>query len=272
MPVISVWVMPMGILGVLTMPLGFDALFWRLMGEGIDWMIAVVLWVAHLPGAVGHIHAFGPGPLLLASAGLLLLCLLRSPLRLGGAVLAMAACIWVLATPRPDVLVAGDGEAAALRGADGRLAVLFNRRDNFALKEWLMADGDGRDAKDSSLRAGIACDAIGCIGRFANGRLASFVTAIEAFNEDCARAAIVVSPRQAQLPCAAKLVDRRVWRARGAVALRWNGDGFTETDARPVGYDRPWARAPRSALRRSTSAHPAAPDATPRQKDLEAGD
>ncbi len=28
MPVISVWVMPMGILGVLTMPFGFDAVFW----------------------------------------------------------------------------------------------------------------------------------------------------------------------------------------------------------------------------------------------------
>jgi len=46
-----------GILGVLTLPLGFDAVFWRLMGEGIDWIIAVVLWVAQLPGAVGRIHA-----------------------------------------------------------------------------------------------------------------------------------------------------------------------------------------------------------------------
>ncbi len=32
MPVVSVWVMPMGILGVLAMPFGFDAIFWRLMG------------------------------------------------------------------------------------------------------------------------------------------------------------------------------------------------------------------------------------------------
>jgi len=36
MPVVSVWVMPMGILGVLTLPLGFDAVFWRLMGDGIE--------------------------------------------------------------------------------------------------------------------------------------------------------------------------------------------------------------------------------------------
>ncbi len=81
MPVVSAWIMPMGIPGVLTLPLGFDGVSWRLMGEGIEWIIAVVLWVTNLPGAVGRIHAFGVGPLLLNSVGLLLLCLLRSPLR-----------------------------------------------------------------------------------------------------------------------------------------------------------------------------------------------
>jgi len=32
MPVVSALVMPVGILGVVTMPFGFDAVFWRLMG------------------------------------------------------------------------------------------------------------------------------------------------------------------------------------------------------------------------------------------------
>ncbi len=36
MPVVSVLVMPAGILGVLALPFGFDASFWRLMGYGID--------------------------------------------------------------------------------------------------------------------------------------------------------------------------------------------------------------------------------------------
>ena len=39
MPVVSVEVMPMGILGLLAMPFGFDAIFWKLMGAGIDWMM-----------------------------------------------------------------------------------------------------------------------------------------------------------------------------------------------------------------------------------------
>ena len=81
MPVVSALVMPMGILGVIAMPFGFDAVFWRLMGAGIDWMNWVALWVTSLPGAVGRIHAFGTGPLLVGTAGILLVCLLRTPLR-----------------------------------------------------------------------------------------------------------------------------------------------------------------------------------------------
>ncbi len=167
MPVVSAEVMPMGILGVLAMPFGFDAVFWKLMGYGIDWMDTVALWVTSLPGAIGHVRAFGTGPLLLGTAAILLLCLLRTPLRWSGAALALAASLWVMALPRPDVLIAGDGQAAAIRGGDGRLTILHNSRDTFAIKEWLMADGDEREPKDASLRDGVQCDAVGCIGRLA---------------------------------------------------------------------------------------------------------
>ena len=268
MPVVSAWVMPMGILGVLTHPFGVDAVFWQLMGRGIDWMIAVALWVTALPGSVGHIHAFGTGPLLVATAGLLLVCLLRTPLRFSGAALLIVAALWALNAPRPDVLVAGDGRAAAIRGPDGRLSVLSSGRDSFALKEWLAADGDARDVKDKSLHDGVACDAIGCIGHLKDGRLASMVLKLEAFAEDCARAGVVVSARAAQAPCAATLVDRKVWRARGAVALRWDGKGFAETFARPPGTDRPWA----PALRQVTTKPASGRDATPKRENLEPGD
>ncbi|MGH6683343.1 MAG: ComEC/Rec2 family competence protein, partial [Pseudolabrys sp.] len=193
MPVVSVWVMPMGILGLLALPFGFDAICWKLMGAGIDWMIGVVLWVAHLPGAVGRIHAFGTGPLLLATVALLLLCLLRTPLRWSGAVLAVIASLWAVMTPRPDILVTADGQAIALRGGDGRLAVLHSGRDTFAIKEWLAADGDGRAVKDPTLNDGVRCDTIGCIGTLKGGRLVSMALSSEAFAEDCARAAVVIS-------------------------------------------------------------------------------
>src|SRR6201999_1667969 len=41
MPVVSVLVMPAGMLCLLAVPFRFDGVFWQLMGIGVDWMIAV---------------------------------------------------------------------------------------------------------------------------------------------------------------------------------------------------------------------------------------
>lgn len=275
MPVVSVMVMPMGILGVLAMPFGFDAFFWRLMGAGLDWMIGVALWVTSLPGSVGYLPAFGVGPLLLGTFGLLLMCLLRTPLRWTGAAIVLAASLGALNAPRPDVLVAADGQAAAIRGPSGRLTLLASGRDSFAVKEWLAADGDPRKPGDASLKEGVRCDAIGCTALLADGRLVAFALTAEAFEEDCARAVAVVSPREAPGACRAVLIDRPAWRTQGATALFWNGGAFEQRVARPQSIDRPWARA--QAVRAQTDGAPTirrstVPDATPPAEAIEGGD
>lgn len=274
MPVVSAWVMPMGILGVLAMPFGFDGLLWRLMGEGLDWMIFVALWVTSLPGAVGRMSAFGTGALLLGTLGLIVLCLLRTPLRWCGAALVAIASLWAVNTPRPDVWIAADGQALAVRGPGGKLSVVHSGRDAFAVREWLSADGDARTVKDKSLREDVRCDEAGCIGRLADGRLVSMALTVEAWEEDCARAAVVVSARDVQVACTATLIDRNVWRQSGAITLRWTGNGFEAIAARPAGYDRPWSRALPSPAEPVTqpTIRPAPRDATPRVEDLEPGD
>jgi competence protein ComEC len=273
MPVVSVWVMPMGLLGLLVIPFGFDSVFWALMGSGIDWMIAVALFVAHLPGAVGRMAAFGVGPLLLGTAGLVGLCLLKTPLRWSGSVLVVAASLWAVSAPRPDMLVSSDGVALAVRGADGHLSIHRIGRDAFATKEWLAADGDARLPSDKALADGFRCDASGCIARLPGGKFVSQVITPDAFEEDCARAAVVVTSRELPGDCEATVIDRKVSRGSGAVALTWTGRGFDITAARPPGQDRPWARGlvlPVETAR--PAARPQPRDATPRADDLEAGD
>jgi competence protein ComEC len=265
MPVVSAWVMPMGILGVVALPFGFDAPFWRLMGEGIGWMTGVAQWVAGLPGAVGRLAAFGVAPLLLASLGLLLICLLRTRLRWIGAAFAVVAAIWAAATPQPDVYVASDGQSAAVRNAHGDLSVMHRGRDTFAIREWLAADADGRQANDKTLADGVRCDAIGCVGRLADGRLVALAFGIEAFADDCARTVAVISSRRFAADCHALLLDRTALNEYGAMSLRIDGKHIAVRAARPVGYDRPWApAAPR--LRTRTR------DATPSLDHLEPGD
>jgi competence protein ComEC len=243
MPVVSAWVMPAGILGLMSMPLGFDGLCWRLMGQGIEWMISVALWVTSFPGAVGRMAAFGTGPLLLCTAGLVVLCLLKTPLRFIGGLLIGSAIVLMIRAPQPDVLIAADGSAAAVRGESGRFSVVKSGSDLFALREWLAADADARTPKDSTLGEGIRCDAVGCVGRLRDGSLVAIAKTIEAFEEDCRRAVLVVSARDAPPGCTALVVDRQVWRRSGAMALRSLGERFEITTTRPLGYDRPWRRA-----------------------------
>jgi competence protein ComEC len=145
--------------------------------------------------------------------------------------------------------------------------------DVFAFREWLAADADTRAPTDSTLGEGVRCDAAGCIGKLRDGSLVAIAKTLEAFEEDCRRAVLVVSARDAPPGCSALVVDRDVSRRSGAMAMRRRGEQFEITAARPPGYNRPWARAAVpavDALEPSRTTRPR--DATPRQDDLEAGD
>jgi len=99
----------------------------------------------------------------------------------------------------------------------------------------------------------------------------------EAFDEDCRRAVLVLSPREAPADCAATVVDRKAWRTHGAIALRRVGNSFVARAVRPAGYDRPWAPAPRGQGQAGASSElvrSPAPlrDPALRDADLEAAD
>jgi competence protein ComEC len=277
MPAVSVWVMPAGIFGVMSMPLGLDGFWWGLMGHGIDWMISIAQWVTSFPGALGRVAAFGTGPLLLCSAGLVVLCLLKTPLRLIGAFLIGGAVVLMVRTPQPDVMIAADGSAVAVRGEGGRLAMVKSGSDVFAWREWLAADADARNPKDPTLGEGIRCDGQGCVARLRDGAFVAIPKTMAAFEEDCRRAVLVVTGRDAPPGCATIVIDRQVWRRSGAITLQRRGDGFEMTLSRPPGYDRPWARAATEAgdapePGRAPAATVMPRDATPRDEDLDAGD
>jgi len=271
MPVVSGLVMPAGILGLLALPFGFDAPFWRLMELGIDWMVAVALWVGSLPGAVGRVPAFGAGALLVGTAGLIVLCLLRTPLRAIGAAIAVVGCLLAVRAPQPEVLVGASGDSFAVREPDGRLQVLKTGNDAFAIREWLAADGDDRQpAAASAAREGFTCDEAGCVAKVSGGGLVAIATSPAALADDCARAVLVVTTRAAPPDCAATTVDRKARRSGGALALRRAGAGWEITAARPASQDRPWA--PGTGERGRTAERPAARDATPPPDDLGADD
>jgi competence protein ComEC len=277
MPVVSALVMPAGLLGLLAMPFGLDGVFWWLMGIGIDWMIVVTEWVAALPGAIGRMAAFGIGPLIAASIGIVLLGLLRTPLRWSGAVVLGLATVWALAVRQPDILISGDGHNVAVRGRDGHLHLMRGAKDAFLIKEWLAADADPRQTADASLAGGVSCDDSGCVAQLPDGAFVTLARQPEALVDDCERATLIVTARQPPSPCAASVITLDRLRRQGTLALRRTRDGFVIEAIKPNGFDRPWAPAVAGEdvadpdlVRRPTA--PRAVDATPSEADVQSED
>jgi competence protein ComEC len=275
MPVVSAVVMPAGMLGLAAMPFGFDGMFWWLMGIGIDWMIVVTQWVAALPGAIGRMAAFGIGPLIAASAGIILLGLLRTPLRWLGAAVLLLSIVWALAVPQPDILISADGHDVGVRGRDGRLHLMRTAKDAFLVKEWLAADADARQPTDPSLNEGVSCDEAGCVAQLADGGFVALALRPDALSDDCEHAALLVTARQAPPSCPSSVMSGERLRRQGAMALRRGAGGFAVDAVKPKGVDRPWspAVAGDGEIEASLAARPAAPravDATPAEADLQA--
>jgi len=243
MPVVSALVMPAGLLGIAAIPFGFDNLFWHLMGVGIDWMIAVSQWVAALPGAFGRVHAFGIGALIVMSCGIVVLGLLRSPLRWAGIGLIACGVMWAAMATKPDILIARDASSIAVRGKDGRLRIMHTAKNAFLWREWLAADADPRAITDTSLAQGVACDAAGCVVEGKEGDLIALAGHPEALADDCKQAKIVVTAHLPPSGCAAQVFHRDTVKGQSGIALSRTAQGYSMAASRSAEADRPWSPA-----------------------------
>lgn len=206
MPLVSLMIMPFGLLALVAMPFGLEELPLAIMGFGIDRLLAIADLVAGLGGALVAVPPMSGAALGMMSLGLLWLCLWRRPWRIAGVAPVIAGLALVpLMANRPEILISADGGAVAVRGQDGVLRVSGSRADSFLLDQWLEAEG-ARAAPADALRQGVRCDEWACHLSGPSGERVAHIRDSAAFVEDCRRAAIVITPLAAPAGCAAPLV------------------------------------------------------------------
>lgn len=158
MPLVTLVVMPAGLLAMLLMPFGLDQLPLQAMGAGLGGVIAVAHYIDGMGGdvLVGQIpfHATA-----VAGAGFIVLVFLRSRLRLAGfALLGLGALLALppLAPNRPQILISEDGRLVGLYGAKG-LASNAKRPPAFVFGQWQTALG-GPDHRTPAMRRQLVSD------------------------------------------------------------------------------------------------------------------
>jgi competence protein ComEC len=240
--IIEFFAVPCALIGAALYPLGLDGFIWRWLEMGINLVCWLAGLIANAPGASLHVKSFAPWAIVFFTLAVLSAVLWRTwTLRATAIPLVMIGLFGAVSGPRFDIAVAPTGDAAAVRLASGDLGLLGKRPGAFAAEQWLRADADAR-LVDEAKGAG-DCDDLGCIATAVDGRVIALVNAPGAFLEDCARAAIVITPLHAPDGCAAPIViDRDTLARTGAVTLRLEKDGGVErTTARAIDEDRPWS-------------------------------
>lgn len=241
LPFVSLFVMPAAVFGVLAYPFGLDWPAWALMGLASDVVLNVAHWVAAIDHSTVMIAAFGPAVLICFVLALLWLTLWTTAWRWLAA-LPLVFGVAIAGKPeRPEILIERDGSGLAVRGADGRLAIA-GRPSRFVLQQWLAADGDGRSPDDPTLRAGVACDALGCVARTGDQRAVSHARDRLAIIEDCLRADLVVTAIPWSGACKARLIERMGLARDGATSLYRSRSGWSSRISEHSDSERPWSR------------------------------
>ncbi|MCC4298633.1 ComEC/Rec2 family competence protein [Aurantimonas coralicida] len=136
MPLFTLWIMPLALVGTLLIPFGLDAWPFQAMGAGLWLVLEIARNVyAWLPDqAIGRMTALG---LLLLTASILTASCLASRLRWLGLPLALAGFIAAPdRTAPPELLIFEDGKEVATLAADGQLAFLRAKPSGFIAEQW----------------------------------------------------------------------------------------------------------------------------------------
>lgn len=162
MPIVATIIMPAGVLAMVAAPFGLDPLVLPIMGAGIDAVVAIASTIADWTPHGGVIGRLPLAAALLFALALVWGALWRTRLRrLAFAPLVAGAALIPLAA-EPDILIAADGKAIAIRNANGRLTIAAGKGTDFTVENWLRADGDTRPPGDPALLDAAKCDPLGC--------------------------------------------------------------------------------------------------------------
>lgn len=153
-------VMALGIISLLLMPMGLEALPLMVMGRLIDFMLVVATWVSGLPGAVATVKASQPWVIGLYGLGFAMVCLSkRWAVAVGATGMVMATLAWTV-SPVFDLRITDDGRVSLI--SNDQAVTTSLRADRYGRDQFSRSTGSP-NLKWTNYRDDFAtCDALAC--------------------------------------------------------------------------------------------------------------
>ncbi|MEK1891198.1 MAG: ComEC/Rec2 family competence protein [Phyllobacterium sp.] len=196
LPIVSIFVMPFGVLGLLAMPFDLDWLPFAIMERGIE----LVVEIAKMVSSASPSGNLGPMPrasLILMSVGLILLILLTTRLRILGLAVMVSAALPMLIGRQPDLVIAEEGKLVGMRTPSNALAINRSRASTFILENW--QEGYGSVGLLMPMKAGspleqaqFECTNGLCVAREPGGLIVAYTDDPAMKSSACAEGDIVI--------------------------------------------------------------------------------
>ncbi len=246
-PLVGVWIMPMGLLSTLcSFSEKLQAFFLERMGEGIVVMERVIVWCSELPGSAIYVPQVSLLSLSLVSLGGLWLCLWRhGPRWLGIPVMGIGvALVFTLDVPR--VFISGDAKTIGI-AEGGYFYTSSNRRETFLSNVCSGFAGVKPEHivkwRETPL---VQCEDNSCLFKTKEFTV-GYLKDLEHLEDFCESCNILISQdplRGLRKSCKGPqiIIDRfDVWKHGAQIIFYKNGKLFLDRAARAVGQ-RPWTQ------------------------------
>lgn len=239
-PVMTFWVMPMGIISTLLMPTDLAGWSLYLMSEGVEFILSISYWIQGFDGAVLHTKTWSVAALSVSILGAVLILFFTRGGWWMGCLLLIFGLFLASKTKLPDLLVSDSaGEIAYFDGRE--LYISSGRQGSFVKENWQRLYGfEGRPRQN--LDTIFDCDEVAC-RKDIKGIKISYTDNLAALSEECLWADILIAdfPVQDRECEARQIIDRfDVWRS-GVHAFYFKASGrvdvVTVADKRGK---RPW--------------------------------
>jgi competence protein ComEC len=249
-PLTTFVIMPLEAGALLLDAIGLGKPLWLVCGWAIGALLGLAHSVAATRGSVMMLPSMPGWAFGLMVAGGIWLCLWNGRMRILGLFPALVGAVMAAMSPRPDLLVTGDGQHLALVDADGTPFLLRDRAGDYMRD--LLAEASAYDGDPDALasRPYSACSRDSCVALIAKGasewRLLATRTSTRidwtTLTRACAEADIVVSSRRLPRGCIPRWLklDRETLGRTGGVAIYLENPPRTVTVAERVGLH-PWA-------------------------------
>lgn len=249
MPLFSLFVMPLAVISLLSMPFGVEGVPLKFMSLALEPILIAAEWVAGWPNAMAYIGAAPNWVLPAYSLGFVALCLGFKWVRLAGLCLVLIAFAGWDSAPMPDLRISDMGKVAFWQAPEGGtgtpiLMVGSRRPDRYGREQFAQRAGLN-DVDWAPYADRIAqCDTLACRAKIGAWQISILQNPSEVPEECIASDLVILAVRSAgpvaRRNCSAVLVDESTLRETGALDV-YLKDGLTIKAARPsVERRRPW--------------------------------